>query len=184
VSARETQKRKETRKAAHLVKCHIKIHLGGTRWARLNTTILADCLARKDKAHELLTRLGLETATVKGSILEQGWVAHSQSHCLHLLLWNHLGLKRDVCEVYRRMREQNNMHKQFSGAASLTIPFHTSPFHHSSILSLFQTFTLLDMSRESLRMEGIAVGPTLALDLLPSLGLATSHIGYMKKGGS
>jgi len=39
------------------------------------------------------------------------------------------------------------------------------------------------MSRESLRTEGIAAEQTLALDLLPSLGLATSHIGYMKKGG-
>jgi len=44
-------------------------------------------------------------------------------------------------------------------------------------------FALLDMRRECLRMEGIVAEQTLALDLLPGLGLATSHIGYMKKGG-
>ena len=41
-------------KIAYLVRRHIKINLGGTRWARLVPTVLVNCLAREDKVRELL----------------------------------------------------------------------------------------------------------------------------------
>jgi hypothetical protein len=41
-------------KIAYLVRRHIKVNLGGTRWARLVPAVLVDCLAREDKVRELL----------------------------------------------------------------------------------------------------------------------------------
>jgi len=41
-------------KTAYLVRCHIKVDLGGTRWARLVTAVLVDRLTREDKVRELL----------------------------------------------------------------------------------------------------------------------------------
>jgi hypothetical protein len=41
-------------KIAYLVRRHIKVNLGGTRWARLVPAILVNCLAREDKVRELL----------------------------------------------------------------------------------------------------------------------------------
>jgi hypothetical protein len=41
-------------KIAYLVRCHIKVNLGGTRWARLVPAVLVNCLAREDKVRELL----------------------------------------------------------------------------------------------------------------------------------
>lgn len=41
-------------KITYLVRCHIKVNLRGTRWARLVPTVLVNCLAREDKVHELL----------------------------------------------------------------------------------------------------------------------------------
>lgn len=39
---------------AYLVRRHIKVDLGGTRWARLVPTVLVNCLAREDEVRELL----------------------------------------------------------------------------------------------------------------------------------
>ena len=33
---------------AYLVRCHIKVHLGGTRWTRFVPAVLVNCLARED----------------------------------------------------------------------------------------------------------------------------------------
>jgi hypothetical protein len=41
-------------KITYLVRCHIKVNLGGTCWARLVSAVLVNCLAREDKVHELL----------------------------------------------------------------------------------------------------------------------------------
>ena len=39
---------------AYLVWCHVKVNFGGTRWARLVSTVLVNRLTRKDKVCELL----------------------------------------------------------------------------------------------------------------------------------
>jgi hypothetical protein len=39
---------------AYLVRRHIKVNLGGTRWARLVPAVLVNCLAREDEVCELL----------------------------------------------------------------------------------------------------------------------------------
>jgi hypothetical protein len=41
-------------KIAYLVRCHVKVNLGGTHWARLVPAVLVNCPAREDKVHELL----------------------------------------------------------------------------------------------------------------------------------
>ena len=41
-------------KIAYLVRRHIKVNLGGTRWARLVPAVLVNCLAREDEVCELL----------------------------------------------------------------------------------------------------------------------------------
>jgi hypothetical protein len=41
------------KKEAYLVWCHVKVNLGGTRWARFVSAVLADRLARKDEVREL-----------------------------------------------------------------------------------------------------------------------------------
>jgi hypothetical protein len=48
MSALEIRKRREMEKTIYLVRCHIKVDLGGTCWARLVTTVIPYCLARKD----------------------------------------------------------------------------------------------------------------------------------------
>jgi hypothetical protein len=40
-------------RTAYLVRCHIKVNLGGTRWARLVPAVLVHSLAREDKVREL-----------------------------------------------------------------------------------------------------------------------------------
>lgn len=44
---------REERKITYLVRRHIKVNLGGTRWARLVPAVLVNCLAREDKVREL-----------------------------------------------------------------------------------------------------------------------------------
>jgi hypothetical protein len=39
---------------AYLVRRHIKVNLGGTRWARLVPAVLVNCLAGENKVRELL----------------------------------------------------------------------------------------------------------------------------------
>ena len=39
---------------AYLVRRHIKVNLGGTRWPRLVPAVLVNCLAREDEVRELL----------------------------------------------------------------------------------------------------------------------------------
>ena len=41
-------------KIAYLVRRHIKVNLGGARWARLVPAVLVNCLAREDKVRQLL----------------------------------------------------------------------------------------------------------------------------------
>jgi len=41
-------------RTAYLVRCHVKVNLGGTRWARLVPAVLIYCLAGEDKVRELL----------------------------------------------------------------------------------------------------------------------------------
>jgi len=72
------------------------------------------------------------------------------------------------------IRTSNSLEQRLSHFSFILRP----PF-----LSLAQTFALLDMSRESLRTEGIVAKRTAALDLLRGLGLASSHIGYTGKEG-
>ena len=45
---------KEDGKITYLVRRHIKVNLGGTRWARLVPVVRVNCLAREDKFRELL----------------------------------------------------------------------------------------------------------------------------------